>query len=512
MNVAELLSRHGRYLPDKLALVFEDQRLTYSQYNAEVNCLAHGLMALGIKKGDKVATLLPNRQETLEAYWAITKIGAVLVPMSTLLLGSGLKTLLNDSDAVAVITSSGFLGHLAEIMPDLLAIAPERVLLVDGPQEGYADYHAIKAAASDQDPEGIQVDPDDMFNIIYSSGTTGQPKGIVHTHHIRSMYCTLTAAGFRMNPESVVLHTGSLVFNGAFAFLLPCLYVGGVYVLHAMFEPEAFIEAVAEHKVTHVIMVPSQVVAVLHSPAFAPEKFASLECICSVGAPLLADTKEELKRQLPGVVYELYGLTEGFPTILDKTDFDHKTGSVGVPPPFYEMRIEDDDRQEVPTGEVGEIVGKGPIMMPGYYKRPDLTAEAIKDGWLYTGDMGYVDEDGYLYLVDRKKDMIISGGVNVYPKDIEEVVACHPAVMECAVYGVDSPKWGETPIAAVLLAPGAEADPEEMKAWINQNISAKFQRVSQVVIMDDFPRNVAGKTLKREMREEFIASGQAEGL
>ena len=170
MNVAELLNRHARYLPDKLALVFEDQRLTYRQYNAEVNRLAHALMGLGIKKGDKVATLLPNRQETLESYWAVTKIGAVLVPMSTLLLGSGLKTLLNDSDAVAVITSSGFLGHLAEIMPDLPAIAPERVLLVDGPQEGYADYHALKAAASDQNPVGIQVDQDDMFNIIYSSG------------------------------------------------------------------------------------------------------------------------------------------------------------------------------------------------------------------------------------------------------------------------------------------------------------------------------------------------------
>ncbi len=512
MNLAELLNRHARYLPDKLALVFEDQRLTWSQYNAQVNRLAHALMSLGIKKGDKVATLLPNRVETLESYWAITKIGAVLVPMSTLLLGSGLKTLLNDSDAKAVITTGEFLDNLTPILPELEAIDPSRVLLVDGVREGFADYHGLKDAASEANPVGIQVDRDDMFNIIYSSGTTGQPKGIIHTHYIRLMYCTLTATGFGMNQDTVVLQTGSLVFNGAFAFLLPLTSVGGTYVLHAMFDPEAFIAAVAQHQVTHVIMVPSQVVAVLHSPNFSPEKFASLQCLCSVGAPLLADTKEELIKKLPGVVYELYGLTEGFPTVLDKRDFARKTGSVGVPPPFYEMRIEDENRQEVTAGEVGEIVGKGPIMMPGYYKRPDLTAEAIKDGWLYTGDMGYVDDEGYLYLVDRKKDMIISGGVNVYPKDIEEIVARHPAVMECAVYGVDSPKWGETPIAAVLLTPGSQADPEEMKAWINRNVSAKFQRVSQVVIMEEFPRNVAGKTLKREMRQEFISSGAAEGL
>jgi acyl-CoA synthetase (AMP-forming)/AMP-acid ligase II len=176
---------------------------------------------------------------------------------------------------------------------------------------------------------------------------------------------------------------------------------------------------------------------------------------------------------------------------------------VGVPPPFFEMQIMDENDNVLPPGEVGEICGRGPILTPGYYKRSDLTTEAIRNGWLHSGDMGYVDEDGFLYLVDRKKDMIISGGVNVYPRDIEEIAAQHPSVREVAVFGVPHDKWGETPLAAVILhKPGSE-NAEALKDWINQRVGAKFQRVYDVVIMDDFPRNVAGKTLKREMRDQY---------
>jgi acyl-CoA synthetase (AMP-forming)/AMP-acid ligase II len=225
--------------------------------------------------------------------------------------------------------------------------------------------------------------------------------------------------------------------------------------------------------------------------------------ILSLGAPLLHEHKEELNKRLPGRFYELYGLTEGFVTVLDREDYEAKPDSVGVPPPFFEMKILDESGCEVPTGEVGEICGRGPLLMPEYYKRPDLTAEALKGGLLHSGDMGYVDEDGFLYLVDRKKDMIISGGVNVYPRDIEEIIAQHPAVQEVAVFGTPHEKWGETPIAAVILHPAQATGPEELKAWTNQRVSAKFQRVHAVVVMEDFPRNVAGKTLKRVMRDDY---------
>jgi acyl-CoA synthetase (AMP-forming)/AMP-acid ligase II len=283
------------------------------------------------------------------------------------------------------------------------------------------------------------------------------------------------------------------------------MFLGNTYILHRQFDTEAFIETVRKEKVTHVMMVPAQIVAVLHSPGFSSESLSSLEMICSVGAPLHREHKDELLKHLPDRLYELYGLTEGFLTILDKNDYMTKTGSVGVPTPFYDMRIENEDRNEVPPGEVGEIVGKGPTLMVEYYKRPDLTEKAIVNGWLYTGDMGYVDDDGFLYLVDRKKDMIISGGVNVYPRDIEEIIVQHPAVLEAAVFGIPSSKWGETPVAAVTLEATGKVTEKELTDWINAHVSAKFQRVQKVIIMDNFPRNIAGKTLKRVIRDDFLS-------
>lgn len=505
MNLGTLFSRHAKYRPHHPALVFQDRRLTYRELNLEVNRLAHALLGLGIKKGDKVAVLLPNSVELLETYWAVAKIGAVVVPLSTLLLGKAIVTLLQDSDSTLLITKSDFVPTVDLFKAELPGIAPDHYLLIDGLQPGYQDYQALKAAASDQNPEGMEISDQDVFNIMYSSGTTGLPKGIVHTHYIRAMYGLTQAAAYRITPESVIMHAGSVVFNGAFVTLMPCIFVGATYILLKAFEPEAYIQTIAREKVTHVMLVPSQIIALLHSPKFGEDHLSSLEMILSLGAPLHREHKDELARRLPGRFYELYGLTEGFITILDKYDFPRKPDSVGTPPPLFEMKILDEQGVEAPVGQVGEICGRGPILMPGYYKRPDLTREAIVDGWLHTGDMGRVDEDDFLYLVDRKKDLIISGGVNVYPRDIEEIVVQHPAVREAAVFGVPNDKWGETPLAVVILGEPGSISAAELKDWINSRVEAKFQRVSDVVIKEDFPRNVAGKTLKRVMREEFWA-------
>jgi acyl-CoA synthetase (AMP-forming)/AMP-acid ligase II len=504
MNLGSLFSHHARYRPDHLAVVFEDQRLTWSEFNRQINRLANALVNVGIQKGDKVTTILPNCLELLEIYWAIAKIGAVVVPASTLLLEQAMKTLLQDSDSVLLITNSQFIDKIDAIKPELPEIAEDRYILTGGSNyAGYLDYNALKSAAGDQEPKGIVVNWDDVFNIMYSSGTTGLPKGIVHTHYIRCMYATSFAAAFRMTPESVTMHAGAIVFNGAFVDLMPTMFVGATYILLSQFDPVSFIETVEREKVTHIMVVPAQIIAMLNAPNFSPQALKSLEMILSLGAPLLKQYKDELNKRLPGRFYELYGLTEGFVTILDKEDYAAKPDSVGIPPPFFEMRILDESGKDLPSGEVGEICGRGPILMPGYYKRPDLTAEAIKNGWLHSGDMGYVDDDGFLYLVDRKKDMIISGGVNVYPRDIEEVVARHPAVQDVAVFGIPHDKWGETPLAAVTLLESGSIASEELKNWINQHVAAKFQRVHDVVIMEAFPRNVAGKILKRVMREGY---------
>ncbi len=506
MNIGALLPRHARYRPDHLALVVGGKRLTYRQFNAAVNRMANALLASGVKKGDKIATVLPNCLELMTAYWAAAKTGIVIVPMSTLLQESGLATLLRDSDSVVVLADVSFAETLDRIRGELPAIPADRFVLVgcqgDAPP-GFRAYEDFAARASEENPPDPGLTDADIYNIMYSSGTTGAPKGIVHTHYVRAMYCSLFASAWRMTPESVVLHAGAIVFNGAMLDLMPWMYLGGTYILHEAFNAERVIGDIEREKVTHIVMVPSQIIAILNSPAFRPEALASLEMIHNVGAPLLMEYKYRLNKELPGRFYELYGLTEGFMTVLDKHDAVRKVGSVGVPPPFLEMRILRVEGTECAPGEVGEICGKGPMLMPGYYKRPDLTEKAIIDGWLHTGDAGYVDEDGYLFLVDRIKDMIITGGVNVYPKDIEEVVIQHPAVVEVAVFGVADEKWGETPVAAVVLRDGEAIEPEQLKEWINARVDAKFQRVSDVSIMNAFPRNVAGKMLKREMRDSY---------
>ncbi|MEF8755589.1 MAG: AMP-binding protein [Accumulibacter sp.] len=503
LQLATLINHHAAFRPNELALVFEDERLSWCDFAARVDRCACLLQWLGVRRGDRVATVLANCRELLEIYWAVPAIGAVLVPLSPLLLASGLASLLRDAGAVCVITQRSLAPMLEEVRGELPQLRADRILLVDGASGDFPDYRALLGSCPEGAHSPVPVAQDELFNIMYTSGTTGLPKGIMHSHFVRAMYCTLFAAAWRMRPESVVLHTGAIVFNGAFVTLMPCFYLGARYVLLRQFDAVEAIEVIARERVTHTMMVPAQIIAILNAPNFAPEKLASLEMILSLGAPLYQEHKDQLNRLLPNRFYELYGLTEGFWTILDRTQSLRKSGSVGSPPCFFEMRIVREDGSDAEAGEVGEIVGRGPSLMLGYYGRSDLTDQAIRDGWLYTGDLGYADGEGYLYLVDRKKDMIDSGGVKVYPKDIEEVAARHPAIREVAVFGVAHEKWGETPVAAVLLRTGASATATELRDWINDRVGARYQRVHAVQIMDDFPRNAAGKTLKREMRDGY---------
>lgn len=466
--------------------------------------IANALVALGLRKGDVLGIILPNCTELLEVYRAAALLGLVAVPLSPLLRARAIATLLRDSEAVATIAAADLTGTLDEVRATHPELCPAGWVLVGGSAAGvYRDYATLAGESDEEPPPVPPIDGADVYNIIYSSGTTGEPKGIVHDHRIRALYGSLFASAFRFTPESVVMHAGSLVFNGAFVTLMPAWLLGCTYVLQQSFDPTEFIETVEHEGVTHVMMVPSQIAAVLDAPDFSARRLRSLRMLCSVGAPWHREHKERMLEALPASLYELYGLTEGFITILDSTDFAAHMDSVGVPIPFSEMRIVGDDAEDLPAGEVGEIVGRGPLLMRGYHGRPDLTSRTIVDGWLYTGDAGCVDGDGFLHLVDRRKDVIISGGVNIFPRDIEEVAARHASVREVAVFGVPHERWGEVPVAQVVLRAGADDSREALRDWINERVGARYQRLHDVVIADDLPRGVTGKTLKRVLRDEY---------
>ena len=501
LTIQNWLSFHARYRPNHTALVFQDQRSTYRELNDRVNRLSNAFLAAGIQKGDRVATILYNSPELYETYWACAAIGAVAVPLSPLLRGQGLLNLLNNSGTSLAITCQLLMPFLKEIKNEL-KIPENNIWLVDGADEK-TSYHKNLQSASAILVNQQEISGDDPYNIIYSSGTTGLPKGIVISHAVRALYGSLFANAYRMTPESVVLHSGAIIFNGSFLTLMPAMYMGCTYILQSHFDADEVIEKIHSEEVTHTILVPSQIINCLQSERFNAGYLSSLEYVLSVGAPLLQEHKEALNERLPGVFYELYGLTEGFMTILDRNDASRKSGSVGRPPQFMDMKIVDEESRELPPGKIGEIVGRGPLLMTDYYNAPEQTAGAIRDGWLYTGDLGYVDEEGFLFLTGRKKDLIISGGVNVYPTDIEEVIARHPLVKDVAVFGVPHDEWGETPVAAIVLKPGKEVSAESLRTWINQNIEARFQKVFEVILMEELPRNVAGKILKRELKENY---------
>ena len=421
MHTGSLFARHARYRPNHLAVVLGDRRLSYLEFNQEINRLANALQALGISKGDKIATLLPNCIELLEVYWASAKIGVVVVPLSTQLRAKTLVSLVTDAEAVMLVTNSEFADAVEAFKAELIAIAHDRFLLTDGNRKGFRDYHGLKAGVSDDEPEGF-VGDEDPFNIIYSSGASGRPRGIVHTYRGRAAYGTSFATAFRLTPESISLYAGPIVFNWAFVGLMPAVFTGSTFILLPQFDPVLWMRTIAREKVTHVLLEPKQIVALLNSPDFSSEALGSLEMILSLGAPLHPEHKERLYRLLPDRFYELYGLPEGFMTVLDKHDYPRKPCSVGTPPPFFEMRIVDPDGNGLPAGEVGEICGRGPTLMQGYYKRPDLTQQAIRDGWLHSGELGCVDEDGFLYLVDRVHNKMLFGGGNLSPRNIEEIV------------------------------------------------------------------------------------------
>lgn len=501
----EVWASHARFRHNKTAVVCGQNRLTWGEFNSRCNRTANALLQSGYGRGAKIALLMSNSVDTLVTLIAVMKAGACVVPLSTMLTSVQIATLLADSGAQCLITdeinrprADTASGVADNHQLDLLLVYGE----ASGPWKSVEEWQ--RDAGIDEPPVRYQLDDD--INIIYSSGTTGTPKGIVQTHRARQHWSYSNALELRMDHRCIALSTTALYSNGTWFMLLPPLFVGGTVVIMDSFSPEKWLDMVEAESITHTFMVPTQYIGVLESERLAGANLSSLQTMLSAGSPLRPDTKAAILEKLGPGLFELYGFSEGFATIC-RPEQHHKKGSVGTPVIGFDLRIIDESGAEVPLGEIGEIVGYGGGLMRGYHNNEALTEESIwcdERGrtFLRSGDIGRVDSDGFLYILDRKKDMIISGGFNIFPKDIEDILGAHEFVSDVAVIGVNHPKWGETPLALVIPIPGVEPDLEELLSWANSRL-AKAQRLAGIKLVHDLPRNALGKVLKRELRERY---------
>jgi len=504
--ISDVMASHGKWRANKPAIICEDQRLTWREFNQRINKVANGLIQRGLHKGDKVSLLTANRPEMLEILFGTVKAGGVIVPLSAMVAGESLARMVVDSDSRFLFVGPGLQELIGPYRGTFHDIGEEGFFLVGATAEGWNSYERLIDESPDKEP-GVTLAYEDPFNIMYTSGTTGVPKGILHTHHCRTQFASMFAIDYRIDSSAITIIATALYANGTWLTMLPTVFAGGTLVIMPKFDPKEFLLLVQEEKCTHTFMVPTQYTILLEQPEFDHYDLSSMRIWNSAGSPLRPQTKAEVIKRFSGELLELWGLTEGVATTLKPEDMEEKLESVGLPLMGWDVAIIDEQGLELPRGEVGEIAAFSSWLMPEYYKLPEKTAEAIwldQKGrtFLKTGDMGRLDEDGFLYLLDRKKDMIISGGINIFASDIEEVLSTHPEVMDVAVIGIPHPKWGETPIALVIRKGLSTVSENELMEWVNPKL-AKYQRISRVEFCHEFPRNALGKVLKRELREPY---------
>jgi acyl-CoA synthetase (AMP-forming)/AMP-acid ligase II len=509
MSHGEQLARIARKYPERTALVCVDETRTFSQLDQRVTRLARALRQRGLGRGDRLAVLMGNSLEMVEAIFAGWRLGALVVPVNFRLVAEEVQFILGDCGARALVVDEGLAPLVAKVRESLPSLA---TLIVNGAEPtgagpGAERYEDVLAAA-EPDPLPIVVDENEAALICYTSGTSGRPKGAVLTHFNLFMS---TLAGMIVQGvtayDDVWYGNLPLFHIGGLSGILPYFIGGGrcVIVPSTNFDPAAAVADLARHRVTGCVFVGMQWDQICDE-IVAQGVTLSLRRASWGAANTPVEVLEKLSRTLPGVpVFSFFGQTEMSPVTcaLRAEDAERKRGSVGRPIINVEARLVDDEGHDVAQGEVGEIVYRGPTVMAGYWNMPEADAEAFAGGWFHSGDLCRMDDEGYLYVVDRKKDMVISGGENIYSLEVEAVLRAHPAVADVAVIGIPHPVWGETP-RAVIVANDPERPPseEELIAWCREHL-ASYKKPTSVVFVPELPLNAAGKVVKPALRQRF---------
>lgn len=514
--LGDLIRRNARLYPDKPAFIMDRTSVTFAEYNGRVNRLISALSARSIRPGDRLAILSRNSLAYFDVYGAAEKGGFIIAPLNFRLTAGELVKVLEEVQPRVLFVQAPF-RHAVEAIRESLTFVDLYVAtdsVEASAEQGWVPLEKLLAEGTDSEPE-VTIAPDDVSYLIFTSGTTGLPRAVMLTHEGQWLNAMTIALEMALTPRDRHLATMPLYHVGGRALVLAHTLRGCTVVLHDGFDTARVLEDIEKHRITTTQVVPTMVAWMLDHPDLHRRDLSSLRLVWYASAPMPVELLRRALAAFGPIFIQGYGQTESGPLVTTLHPDEHETegpgaarlASCGRPVPGAEVRIVGADGADLPPGEVGEIAVRSPFLMAGYWGKPEVSAQVLRDGWLYTGDMGKTDRDGYLYIVDRKKDMIISGGENIYPREIEEVLYQHPAVLEAAVIGVPDPVWGESVKALVVLRPGRRASAEELTAFCRERL-AGYKVPKSVEFLESLPKSPSGKILKRMLRDAYWKEGE----